>query len=204
MRLSTLWLACCSEMCNCGQSRRQEHRASSPRWSSWPGSRELMRQARPPRILRGQGSVQGGQQTPKVPGSRITPVLGQVNARKHDFRVSGRQQAAGFGHNVRHRAAARAAAGQGHDAVGTAVGAAVLHLEHGAGTLEARNAEGRKGGVRSCVRNCGGGPAARLVGEKGRRSGRVRGGPGACRSRLLCSCGSSRSGAAQKAPGRGL
>ena len=76
----------------------------------------------------------------------VPAILAQIDARDHDLGMSGQQQAPGLGDDVFRRTAQAAAAGEGHDAVGAAVLAAVLYLEHGAGAPEAADGKGRVGG----------------------------------------------------------
>ena len=102
-----------------------------------------------------KGCIQSLEQMPEVAGMRIAAILAQVDARNHDFRMPGGQQATGLGHNVRHRAAAVRPSGQGDDAVGAAVRTAVLHLEHGTSPFEGGDAKGGKvrfGGIAGKIR----------------------------------------------------
>ena len=107
--------------------------------------------------FRGQGGIQTAEQAPEITEISVVPaILAQIDAGDHDLGMSGQQQAPGLGDDVFRRAAQAAAAGEGHDAVGAAVLAAVLHLEHGAGAPEAADGKGRVGrGLRFSCRSLG-------------------------------------------------
>ena len=105
-------------------------------------------QTRPARKLRSQPGVQKGQQIPEITVGRLVPtILAQIDAREHQFGMAGPQQAAGFFQYGLRGAAARFATGERHNAVGAAVGAAILHLEHGPGPPEMADLKGRPRGI---------------------------------------------------------
>ncbi len=120
-------------------------------------------QAGLPGKFRRKSRVKRAQQVPEVARIRAASVLAQIDARNHDFRMACLQQTARFGNDFVHRAAARFAARRGNNAVGAAVGAAVLHFQYRAGALEGGNLKRRKGllaclrlGLRRvCCGNCG-------------------------------------------------
>ncbi len=95
-----------------------------------------------------QLTIEIGQQVPKVRAAFLAHgVLAQVDAGNHDLAVAGLKQTARFEEAILWSAAARRAARQRNDAVGAAVRAAVLYLEHGAGAAEGGDTERRIGAI---------------------------------------------------------
>ena len=70
--------------------------------------------------------------------------MAQVDAAQGQLPDAGVQKALGLNHDVVRVAADGAAPGGGDDAVGAAVGAAVLDLDHGPGAVVIGNAQGRE------------------------------------------------------------
>lgn len=99
-------------------------------------------QTRPALPFRHKFTIQATQQSPEVETFGV--VLAQIDARYHDFAVSGLQQAARFVHRLGGRTTARRPPCQGHDAIGTTVGTPVLYLENRARSPKTFNAERRK------------------------------------------------------------
>ena len=127
-------------------------------------------QAGLPGKFRRKSRVKRAQQFPEVARIRAASVLAQIDARNHDFRMACLQQTARLGNDFIHRAAARFAAGRGNNAVGAAVGAAVLHFQYRAGALEGGNLKWRKCLI-ACLRL---GLCGRRGGNSGRRCGSIR------------------------------